>query len=148
MTIKSTILSMGAVATLLLNTIPAHAEEAIVTDPEMVTKLISGNVQRVWIAEAVEAPLGGESCEKGLRYRYRSDGTANVETCVDNTWKTDSIAWSVSGGNLDILTVVLEETTYEATLVERPDELELILEDPATSKDEKPQKVIMTYALD
>ena len=55
-------------------------------DPEVAAGLISGMTQRVWIAEAVKAPLGGMSCEEGLRYRFRSSGTVELDSCVDGAW--------------------------------------------------------------
>lgn len=127
---------------------PAGAENRIITDPETAAEKISGKVQRVWIAEAVKAPLGGATCEKGLRYRFRSNGTAKREKCIAGVWDTTAMSWSVSGGDLNVLNVILEETIYEATLVERPDDLELVLESLATDKDINTSRINMTYSLD
>ena len=127
---------------------PAGAQDTIITDPEIAAELISGKVQRVWIAEAVKAPLGGTSCEEGLRYRFRSNGTVELDICVDGAWDTTEMSWSISNGGIDILNVVLEETTYEATLVKRPDDLEFVLESPASDKDIRTTKIVMTYTLD
>lgn len=138
----------SAVVAFLLMAPLAGAQNTIITDPEIAAELISGKFQRVWIAEAVKAPLGGTSCEKGLRYRFRSDQTAELESCVDGAWSTKAISWSVSGGGIYVLNVILEETTYEATLVERPDDLELVLESHATYKDIKTARITMNYTLD
>ena len=148
MTMKFDFVNASAVVAFLLAASLAGAQNTIITDPEIAAELISGKVQRVWIAEAVKGPLGGTSCEKGLRYRFRSDGTAESDSCVDGAWNTTAISWSLSGGGIDTLNMVLEETTYEATLVERPDDLELVLESPVTDKDIKPSQIVMTYTLD
>lgn len=142
------LVNASAVVALFLTAAPAGAQNTIITDPEIAAELISGKVQRVWIAEAVKAPLGGTGCEEGLRYRFRSDGTVELESCVDGAWDTTEMSWSISGGGADMLNVVLEETTYEATLVERPDDLELVLESPATYKDTNISRIVMTYSLD
>lgn len=124
------------------------AQPKIITDPDTAADLISGETQRVWIAEAVIAPLGGTSCEAGLRYRFHSDGAADSERCIDGTWDTTTMSWSISGGGIGILKVVLGQTTYEATLVEHADNLELVLESTATEKDTNSTRIAMTYALD
>ena len=138
----------SAVVALFLTAASAGAQNTIITDPKIAAELISGKVQRVWIAEAVKAPLGGTGCEEGLRYRFRSNGTVELDRCVDGTWDRTEMSWSISGGGIDMLNVVLEETTYEATLVKRPDDLELVLESPATDKDIKSSRIVMTYTLD
>ena len=148
MTTKFRLWIATASAALLLLVTPAGAQDRIITDPEIAAELISGKVQRVWIAEAVKAPLGGTSCAEGLRYRFRSNGTVELERCVDGVWDTKEMSWSISGGGINILNVVLEETIYEATLVNRPDDLELVLESPAADKDIKALKIVMTYSLD
>ena len=148
MTTKFNFINASAVVAFLLAVAPAGAQNTIITDPEIAAELISGKVQRVWIAEAVKAPLGGTSCEKGLRYLFRSNGTAEADSCIAGAWHTTAMSWSISGGGIDTLNMVLEETTYEATLVERLDDLELILESPVTDKDIKPLKIVMTYTLD
>lgn len=149
MTTKISFFKGGVVAALFLTVLqPAGAENRIITDPETAAEKISGKDQRVWIAEAVKAPLGGTACEKGLRYRFRSNGTAEREECVAGGWDTTAMSWSISGGDLDVLNVVLEETTYEATLVERPDDLELVLESPTTDRDINISRINMTYSLD
>ena len=148
MTTKFSFGIASAIVALLLLATSAGAQDRIITDPESAAKLISGKVQRVWIAEAVKAPLGGTSCEEGLRYRFRSNGTVELESCVDGVWDTKEMPWSISGGGINILNVVLEETTYEATLVNRPDDLELVLERPATHRDIRASKIVMTYTLD
>ena len=148
MTTKFDFVNAIAVVALLLAASLAGAQSKIITDPETAAELISGKVQRVWIAEAVKGALGGMGCKKGLRYRFRSDGTAESESCVAGAWHTRAMSWSISGGGIDTLNMVLEETTYEATLVERPDDLELILESPVTAMDIKPPQIVMTYALD
>ena len=148
MTMKFDFVNAIAVVALLLAAMPAGAQNTIITDPEAAADLISGEIQRVWIAEAVKGPLGGTNCEKGLRYRFRSDGTAESDRCVAGAWHTTAMSWSLSGGGIDTLNMVLEETTYEATLVERPDDLELILESPVTDKDINPSRIVMTYTLD
>ena len=145
--LKNVVNASGVVA-LFLTAASAGAQTAIITNPDIGAKLISGKVQRVWIAEAVKAPLGGTSCEEGLRYRFRSNGTAEVDSCVDGAWDTTEMSWSISGGGIDMLNVVLGEATYEATLVKRPDDLEFVLESPATDKDIKTSRIVMTYTLD
>ena len=120
MTTKFDFANVSAAVALLLTAASAGAQNTIITDPEIAAELISGKVQRVWIAEAVKAPLGGTICEEGLRYRFRSDGTAELDSCVDGAWDTTAMSWSVSGGGIDTLNVVLEETAYEATLGEAP----------------------------
>ncbi len=141
-------LYVSAIVALFLTAAPVGAQNTIITDPEIAAELISGKVQRVWIAEAVKAPLGGTGCEEGLRYRFRASGTVELDSCVDGAWDTTEMSWSVSGGGIDMLNVVLEETTYEATLVKRPDDLELVLESPATGKDVNASRIVMTYVLD
>lgn len=137
-----------AIAALLMTNQSALAEYEIVTDPKTAARLISGKVQRVWIAEAVKSPLGGDTCEEGLRYRYRPDGTADHEACIDGSWAVMPVTWNISGGEIEILTIVLDEIEYEATLVKRPDNLELVLEGMNPGKDVKPDRITMTYALD
>ena len=141
-------LTTNALVAQLLIAASAVAQPKIITDPDTAALLISGETQRVWIAQAVVAPLGGTSCEEGLRYRFHSDGAAQSERCIDGTWDTTTMSWSISGGGISILKVVLGQTTYEATLVEHPDNLELVLESNATDKDTKTTRVAMTYALD
>ena len=138
----------STIVALLLLATSVGAQDRIITDPESAANLISGKVQRVWIAVAVKAPLGGTSCEEGLRYRFRSNGSVELESCVDGVWDTKEMSWSISGGGVNILIVVLEETSYEATLVNRPDDLELVLESPTTDKDTKASKIVMSYTLD
>ncbi len=138
----------SAIVALFLTAAPAGAQNTIITDPEIAAELISGQVQRVWIAEAVKAPLGGTGCEEGLRYRFRSNGTVELESCVAGAWDTIEMSWSISGGGIDMLNVVLEETTYEATLVKRPDDLEFVLESRDTDKDINTSRINMTYTLD
>lgn len=149
MTTKISFFKGGVVAALFLTVLqPAGAEDTIITDPETAAEKISGKVQRVWIAEAVKAPLGGATCEKGLRYRFRSNGTAEREKCVAGAWDTTAVSWSVSGGGLNLLNVVLDETIFEATLVESPDDLELVLESLTTDKDINTSRINMTYSRD
>ena len=148
MTTKFDFANVNVVVALLLAAATASAQSTIITGPEIAAELISGKVQRVWIAEAVKAALGGTSCEEGLRYRFRSNGTAVLDSCVDGAWDSTAMLWSVSGGGIDTLKMVLGETTYEATLVKRPEVLELVLESPVTDKDIKPSRILMTYTLD
>lgn len=110
--------------------------------------LISGPSQRVWIAEAVDAPLGGASCKSGLRYRFRAGGSADKEECKDGTWIKTEIEWSVSGGGLDILSFKLGEVLFEATFVQGPSDLQLELESFPEGKDISHQAISMTYLLD
>jgi len=148
MTTKSNFVNANAIVALFFTATPVGAQNTIITDPEIAAELISDKVQRVWIAKAVKAPLGGTSCEEGLRYRFRSNGTAELDSCIDGAWNTTSMSWSISGGGIDMLNVVLEETTYEATLVKRPDNMEFVLESIATDKDTKTSRIDMTYTLD
>ena len=137
-----------AVLAISLVVASAGAQNHIITDMKTAKQLISGKAERAWIAQAVKAPLGGTSCEEGLRYLFRADDTAEVHSCVDGSWDTKKMSWSISGGGNDILNVVLDDTTYEATLEKHPDHLELILKTPATSKIVNILKIVMTYTLD
>ena len=92
MTTKFNFVNASVGVALFLTATLAVAQNTIITDPENAADLISGKVQRVWIAEAVRAPLGGTSCEEGLRYRFRVDGTAEVDSCVDGAWNTTAVS--------------------------------------------------------
>lgn len=135
----------ATMVSLCLIVTPASAQDKILTDPKAAKDEISG---KDWIAQAVKAPLGGTSCEQGRRYRFRSNGTAKFDNCVDGTWVIQEISWSISGGGIYMLNMVLDEIAYEATLVKRSDKLELVLENPATYKDVNVSRINMTYDFD
>lgn len=145
---KHKLVRAGVILALFHMATPVGGQNKIVTNLETARNLISGKSQRVWIAEAVKAPLGGTSCEMGQRYRFQTNETAEVESCLDGSWETTTISWSISGGGVYLLKMVLEGTPYEATLVRRSGVLELVLEEPATDKDIKTSRIDMNYALD
>jgi hypothetical protein len=141
-------IAAAAIAPLLLAAVPAVAAGTIVTDPALARSLIAGDSERVWIREAVIAALGGEACEAGVRYRFRQDATARIETCVDGAWSTSDAPWTLSGGGTGLFTLTLDGQDFTATLVDTPERLELILLTLPGQKDEPTVEVELTYEKD
>ena len=139
---------LATVLTLAVSAEGARAEDEIVTNIDKANAMISGSRERVWIEETVVGALSGNGCERGVRYRFRSDETMAKETCIDGAWDIADGSWSLSDDENGLLVLTLGATRYTATLVRRADSLEFAILDLPDEKTADTTEIVLRYMLD
>ncbi len=141
------VLSLMALAAGGLVQRPLTAQE-IITNLERAKALITGPRERVWTAETVKAALSGDKCEEGVRYRFRTDGSATEERCVDKKWQKADVQWSLSEDENGLIALLLGKEQYSATLVRGADALEFTLLKLPSEKTQNTLEIALRYELD